>query len=119
VDIGKKITALKKQKGLTTNKLAGMARIAQSALRSIELGEKSPTIDTLSRILNALGITMAEFFDEPNQQSTLINPPKEELKIAHQLKELPPEKQREVEMFIRWQKYLMSENELAAVKMGN
>ncbi len=64
MDIGKRIIELREEKMLTTNKLAGLAGIAQSALRSIELNEKSPTIITLDRICAALAITLDDFFTD-------------------------------------------------------
>lgn len=62
MNIGKRLTELRSSKGWSTNRLAKEAGIAQSAMRSIEREEKSPTLDTLTLILNALDITMAEFF---------------------------------------------------------
>ena len=62
MDIGQRITQLKNAKGLSTNRLSAMAGISQSALRSIELGEKSPTMATVDLICDALNITIQEFF---------------------------------------------------------
>ena len=62
MDIGQRITQLKNAKGLNTNRLSAMAGISQTALRSIELGEKSPTMATVALICDALNITIQEFF---------------------------------------------------------
>jgi len=80
MDIGKRIVELREEKMITTNKLAGLAGIAQSALRSIELNEKSPTIVTLDRICSALGITLDDFFTDKaaifsNLSAKIKNPP--------------------------------------------
>lgn len=75
MNVGQRITELKLAKGLTTNKLAGMAGISQSALRSIELGEKSPTMETLSLILDALVIDHKAFFATDNQPDKNDHPP--------------------------------------------
>lgn len=62
MDVGKRIIELREAMGMTTNKLAVSIGMSQSALRSIEIGEKSPTVLTMEKICNGLGITLAEFF---------------------------------------------------------
>lgn len=64
MDVGKRITSLRAIKGLTTTGLAHKAGLAQSHLRDIELGNKNPTVETVSYICDALEISMAEFFSE-------------------------------------------------------
>ena len=64
MDVGKRITNLRATKGLSTTALAHKAGLAQSHLRDIELGNKNPTIETLSYICDALEISLAEFFAE-------------------------------------------------------
>lgn len=58
MDVGKRITELKKQKNMSTNYLANKAGVSQSYLRDVELGKKNPTIE----ICDALGITLYNFF---------------------------------------------------------
>ncbi len=62
MDVGKRITELREQKGFTTNKLANLAGVSQSYLREVELGKKNPTIEMLSYICYGLGITVESFF---------------------------------------------------------
>jgi transcriptional regulator with XRE-family HTH domain len=64
LEVNDRITFLRKQKGLTVNKLANLAGISQSFLREIELGNKKPTIETLSLVCNALDISLKDFFDD-------------------------------------------------------
>ena len=64
MDIHARITQLREQRGYTVNKLANLAGISQSSLREIELGMKTPRIDTLSYICDALHITLRDFFDD-------------------------------------------------------
>lgn len=64
MDIASRITFFREQKGITVNKLANIAGISQSFLREIELGNKKPTVETLSYICDALNITLKEFFDD-------------------------------------------------------
>ena len=64
MELYKRITYLREQKGITVNKLATLAGISQSFLREIELGNKKPTIETLSYICDALEISLKDFFDD-------------------------------------------------------
>ncbi|HCT64756.1 MAG TPA: XRE family transcriptional regulator [Lachnospiraceae bacterium] len=67
LEVNKKITFLREQKGLTVNKLANQAGISQSFLREIELGNKKPTIETLSLVCSALDVSLRDFFDDSFQ----------------------------------------------------
>ena len=64
MELHKRITYLREQKGITVNKLANLAGISQSFLREIELGNKRPTIETVSYICDALEISLKDFFDD-------------------------------------------------------
>lgn len=66
MDIGKRLTQLRKEKGLTTNKPANMAGVSQSHLREIELGKRNPTVEILSYFCDALDISLSNFFKEDN-----------------------------------------------------
>ena len=71
MNTGERIKSLREMKGLTVNKLANMAGLSQSFLRDIELGNKKPTVETLSLFCDALGISLSEFF---NDEKSEINP---------------------------------------------
>ena len=60
MNIAERIVELRKQKGLTTNKLANLAGISQSHLREIELGLRNPTVETLSYFCEALRSSSAK-----------------------------------------------------------
>jgi len=64
MDVGKRITLFREKKGITVNRLANEAGISQSYLREVELGKKKPTVETLSFVCEALGITLKDFFDD-------------------------------------------------------
>lgn len=64
MNVGKRITELREDKKITTNRLANMAGISQSYLRDIELGGKNPTVEILSYICDALNISLSDFFTE-------------------------------------------------------
>lgn len=71
MDIAKKITQLRTDRNLTVNKLANLAGLSQGFVRQIELGEKNPTVESLSLICDALNISLSDFFletDAPPRQ---------------------------------------------------
>lgn len=55
--VGERIKALRKERGLSQNKLAKLAGIAQPTLSAIENTTKSPNIVTVGLIAAALGVT--------------------------------------------------------------
>ncbi len=61
--VGERITYFRQRKNITVNKLANLAGVSQSYLRDIERGNKQPTVEYLSYICNALGVTISQFFD--------------------------------------------------------
>lgn len=52
------------QKDLTLHKLSAKVGISPSALCQIETGRISPSIKTLEKIANVLGIAVGEFFEK-------------------------------------------------------
>ena len=71
MEVGKRIVELRERKNISTNKLANLAGISQSYLRDIEMGKKNPTVEMLSYICFALGISLQDVFTERKSQ---INP---------------------------------------------
>jgi transcriptional regulator with XRE-family HTH domain len=60
--VGRKIREYRTSKGLSQEELAHRAGLHTAHLGQIERGEKSPTIDSLDKIVAALGITFEELF---------------------------------------------------------
>ena len=59
VAVGNTIAYFRRQKGMSQEVLSGLAVIARSHLSAIERGERKPTLETLYRICNALGVKMS------------------------------------------------------------
>lgn len=68
MNVAERITYFREKKGITVNKLANLAGISQSHLREIELGQRNPTVETLSYFCDALGISLEEFFREEESE---------------------------------------------------
>mgnify|MGYP000092069803 CR=1 FL=1 len=62
--VGKVISEFRRKKGLSQEVLSGLADIGRSHLSAIERGERKPTLETLYKISNALGIKMSEIIAE-------------------------------------------------------
>lgn len=61
--IGDKIKKIRIEKGLTQTQLAELAQLPQPTIHYVESG-KSPRMDTLDKITQALGITLEELFQK-------------------------------------------------------
>ena len=70
-EIGKRIKKLREERGLTKYKLAMDAGISPAYIPELEKGDKCPTVEVLDNICFALGITLKDFFNEPNEQEDL------------------------------------------------
>ena len=60
--LGRKIRLLRTEPGLTLEAVASAADVSRSLISAIELGRTSPSITTLRRIAEALGVPMAALF---------------------------------------------------------
>lgn len=94
MDVGKRIKYFRQERGITVNKLANLAGVSQSYLRDIELGNKQPTVEYLSYICEALGVTMSAFFDDAETTNEL----------EKELKKLTEEQRRVLLDFIKTMK---------------
>ena len=61
--IGERIRSIRKIRGLSQEELAFRANINPAHLGQIERALKSPTLETLEKISNALEISISELFD--------------------------------------------------------
>ena len=61
--LGKKITELRKQKGLTQEELVERCNVTVRTIQRIESGETTPRIYTIRTILNALGLDYEKVFE--------------------------------------------------------
>lgn len=71
IEVGRRVKQYRENAGLKQNTLATRAGIAPSYVRDIEKGKKCPTVQTLSYICFGLGITLAEFFRDSDEQKEL------------------------------------------------
>ena len=69
MDIGNRLKDLRVLKGLTQEGLADRAELSKGFISQVERNLTSPSIATLMEILQCLGLTIGEFFnEEPEEQ---------------------------------------------------
>lgn len=89
MDIGEKLRSIRQSKNMTIYRLSMITGISQNHISGIELGNRQPTIYTLLRLLEPLGITLAEFFNEDGSPMELTE---NEKKLIENYRCLPEEK---------------------------
>lgn len=62
--IAERLSYFLKQRNITANRLSTMCEVSQTAISQILRAKKCPTVETLSILCSALGITLAEFFTD-------------------------------------------------------
>jgi transcriptional regulator with XRE-family HTH domain len=60
--LAKRIAMLRKNKGMTQERLAAESDIDRVALANIETGKRRPTVTTIYRLSEALGVKVEEVF---------------------------------------------------------
>ena len=71
-DIGQKIRELRIINGLTQSELAARAELSKGFISQIEANHTSPSISTLEDILQCLGVTVAEFFSDREDEQIVF-----------------------------------------------
>lgn len=69
MEIGEKIKSLRKKMDLTQEELADRSELTKGFISQLERDLNSPSVDTLSNVLEALGTNLSDFFsDVENEQ---------------------------------------------------
>lgn len=84
LNIGRRLKAVRMAKGMSQRELARKSGVTNGMISQIEGNSTSPSVSLLKRILDAIPMSMSEFFsDEPN-------PTKQVFFRAQELRELNP-----------------------------
>lgn len=62
IKLGKRIREIRKQIGLSQEDLGFKSELHRTYIGSIERGEQNVSIDNISKVAKALGISISEFF---------------------------------------------------------
>lgn len=71
MDIAKRVKTIRERKGISVYKLAKTSGISSTYLYEVEMGKKQPTVEIISRICDALDISLADFFAESKENIEL------------------------------------------------
>ncbi|MFC2029501.1 helix-turn-helix domain-containing protein [Chloroflexota bacterium] len=64
-DVGKRLRALRNERGLSLRALAALCQLSPNTISLVERGESSPSVSTLQRLATALGVKIHFFFVDP------------------------------------------------------
>lgn len=98
MDVGKRITELREQRGLTTNRLATQSGLSQSFVRSVEMGQKGITIENLTLLCQALGVGIKDFFDDKEQEDRVVT----SLELLKIVEKLTPDQRYRLAEFLKF-----------------
>lgn len=60
--VGKRIKELRNKLGISQEELAFRSEIHRTYIASLEVGKRNVSIETLEKVVNALEVSMSEFF---------------------------------------------------------
>ena len=70
MDIGGRLRAIREGRGMSQRDLAGRAGLTSAAISMIEQNKSSPSVASLKSLLDAIQMTMSEFFAEVEEATT-------------------------------------------------
>ena len=73
MNLGKKIRQMRNQKGLTQEELADRCELTKGYISQLENDKTSPSLATLTQILEVLGTNLADFFNEEPPVKIVFN----------------------------------------------
>ena len=95
--LGKRIKELRKERRMTQDELAEKTGASLNTITSIERGIRSPSIDLLDRISQALQVPIKDLFDYLHQKETIESPARDEiLSLVEMLKRQPARRVRTI-----------------------
>jgi transcriptional regulator with XRE-family HTH domain len=73
--VGNRIKHLRSEKKISQEELANSAVMARGFVSGVETGKRNITVETLGKIIDVLGVSYADFFNEQNfkTKSELLN----------------------------------------------
>jgi transcriptional regulator with XRE-family HTH domain len=74
-NIGQRIRQLRESRGMTQSQLQARSRVSRSYLSRIESGQMTPSLGTLEKISEALGVGLNRFFVPESNGETLLEDP--------------------------------------------
>lgn len=89
MDLPKQFRELRSSRGVSVYKLSKISDVSENYIHRIEKGENQPSVEILNRLLSAMGITLAEFFNENRE---ILYPSASERELVETIRQMPQEK---------------------------
>ena len=89
MEVGKKLKKLREDKKMSMYRLTQITGVSGHHIKGIENGTRQPTIETLNRLVLALGSSLAEIFND-DTQCTYLN--EKERRLVENFRTLSDEK---------------------------
>lgn len=90
MELGERLRYWRTKKGISVYKLYRLSDISENHIRSIERGEKQPTVAKLKALTDALDISLSEFFNEDEEHINYLS--EKEKRLLDLYRNLPPDK---------------------------
>jgi len=87
MNVAERIKQLRESQNMTKTRLAQLSGVSQSYISDIEAGKRNPTLEVISRICDALGVTVVELLSDEETKPE-IEP--ESLRFAKLAEKLDP-----------------------------
>ena len=99
MNIGQKLRDLRKKQGLTQEELADRSELSKGFISQLERDMTSPSIASLEDILQCLGTSLSEFFQEEKEEEQIVFSEedyfvKEDLQDRNQIRWIIPNAQK-------------------------
>jgi len=75
VEVGQQLRSLRKARGLTLQQLAGLTELSRTYISQIETGTANPSVATLKKLADVLGVSVGALFSDGPDQPTDSQPP--------------------------------------------
>ena len=72
VDVGSRLRELRETRGISMRALAIKSGLSANALSMIERGKTSPSVSTLYKLADALGVSITSFFGVQNEKHQIV-----------------------------------------------
>lgn len=72
IDVGNRLRELRDRRNISMRGLAQKSGLSANALSMIERGKTSPSVSTLYKLADALGVPITEFFNQPLEKDQVV-----------------------------------------------
>lgn len=81
MDISKRLKNIRIAKEISVYKLAQLSGVSETHIRDLERGDRNPSLDTISKLASAMGLSLPELLNEMDKVSYLSD--KEKLLVEY------------------------------------